>query len=355
MGYRKEFLFFKWGILVLGTAILLQVTGCGKEAEKTAHEAAADASTETLIAAADASTETLIASSVSESKEQDEPGPDVMKANAEQEPGVTGENAEPGPDVAEENAEQEPETPGNPGSSYGLGSAPFLKGKNILVSMFVTTPESSFTYEEKLTALDKLESAVSYIEAQAAEYNADVELLYDWTEHDDLCAEAATDFVINESSDYIAPLDEEIAKWFLELISYEDLIHKYDAQGIATCVFVNNPGISYAIVYDGTDNEKESIILFTGNYYQNGEEESAATYAHEILHVFGAHDLYEGGEFTKEVTDYLAQKYPQEIMTDVSEDDKYVITRDISPVTAYHLGWLAYTEEIDRFPQLCRE
>lgn len=354
MAYRKEFQFFKWRILVLGTVILLQVTGCGKKTENILQEAG-----------------TPIASAASESEAQDVTAENsVMQDETEQNAAKQDENEQntSKQDVTEQNKtvlsaaaalteapEWEPETPGNPRSSYGLGSAPFLKGKNVLISMFVTTPESSFTHEERLTTLDKLESAVSYIEAQAAEYNTEVELLYDWREYGDLCVEAATDFVINESSDYIEPLDEEIAKWFSALISYEDLINKYDAQGIATCVFVNNPGISYAIVYDGTDNEKESIILFTGNYYQKGEEESAATYAHEILHVFGAHDLYEGAEFTKEVTDYLEQKYPGEIMTDVSENDKYVITRGISPVTAYHLGWLTYTEEIDRFPQLSRD
>lgn len=326
------------------TVILMQVTGCGKEAENILQEAG-----------------TPIASAASESEAQDVTAENsVMQDETEQNAAKQDETEQnaavlPAAGSSAEAPEWEPETPGNPRSSYGLGSAPFLKGKNVLISMFVTTPESSFTHEERLTTLDKLESAVSYIEAQAAEYNTEVELLYDWREYGDLCAEAATDFVINESSDYIEPLDEEIAKWFSALISYEDLINKYDAQGIATCVFVNNPGISYAIVYDGTDNEKESIILFAGNYYQKGEEESAATYAHEILHVFGAHDLYEGAEFTKEVTDYLEQKYPGEIMTDVSENDKYVITRGISPVTAYHLGWLTYTEEIDRFPQLSRD
>lgn len=345
MAYRKKIQFFKWRILVLGTVILLQAAGCGKEAENISNEAPPDAPTETMIVL-----------EVSESEKQDEPEQDMTEQNAVKQDGAgQSETVLPAAAPATEVPEWEQETLGNPRSSYGLGSASFLKGKNILISMFVTTPESSFTHEERLAALDKLESAVSYIEAQAAEYNMEVELLYDWTEYDDLCVEAATDFVINESSDYMEPLDEEIAKWFSTLISYEDLMKKYDAQGIATCVFVNNPGISYAIVYDGTDNEKESIILFTGDYYQKGTEESAATYAHEILHVFGAHDLYEGAEFTKEVTDFLAQRYPQEIMTDVSESNKYVITRGISPVTAYHLGWLTYTEEIDQFPQLSRD
>lgn len=243
---------------------------------------------------------------------------------------------------------------GNPRSSYGLGSAAFLKGRNILVSLFVTTPESGWTDREQEAVLQKIGVAVDYIEGQAKQYAVSTELIYDWSSQHDLKVEAKTDFPINEDVDFVDRLDEEIAYWFEQKISYEKLLEAYDAEGIATCVFVNNAGISYAIVYDGTDNVKESLILFTGDYYNHGKEETAAAYAHEILHVFGAHDLYEDAEFTGEVTDYVADTYPNEIMLTVSGAGNGRITQIISPVTAYHLGWVSYTEEVDRFPQLNR-
>lgn len=243
---------------------------------------------------------------------------------------------------------------GNPRSSYGLGSAAFLKGRNILVSLFVTTPESSWTDQEQNEILQKLGIAVDYIEEQAGLYGVSTELMYDWSSQCDLKIEAETDFKISEDVDFVDRLDEEIALWFEEKISYEKLLEDYQADGIVTCVFVNNPGISYAIVFDGTDNEKESMILFSRDYYRNGQKENAAAYAHEILHVFGAHDLYEDAEFTKEVTDYVSDTYPNEIMFTVSDTEAGKITQIVSPVTAYHLGWISYAEEIDRFPQLNR-
>lgn len=244
---------------------------------------------------------------------------------------------------------------GSPRSSYGLGSAAFLKGRNLLVSLFVTTPESGWTKQEQEKSLQKLGSAADYIEEQAKQYGTSVDLIYDWSSQPNLKAEAETDFSISEDTDYVDRLDQEIAGWFEERISYERLLETYDAEGIVTCVFVNNPGISYAIVYDGTDNVKESMILFTGDYYHYGKEETAAAYAHEILHVFGAHDLYQEAEFTKEVTDYVADTYPNEIMLTVSDDGSGGITQMVSPITAYHLGWISDTEEIDRFPQLNRK
>lgn len=272
----------------------------------------------------------------------------------EKEPIETPEEKEEKEPVEMPEAIVEDEVLGEPRSSFGLGSAPFLKGKNILVSLFVTTPESGWTEEEKAKMLAKMEIAVDYIESRASEYGVDTSLIFDWSSESSLMAEADTDFLINEDVDFMDRLDEEIVCWFDEKISYEDLLNQYDAGGIATCIFINNPGISYAIVYDGTDNEQESIILFSGDYYKEGREETPAVYAHEILHVFGAHDLYEDAEFTREATDYIADVYPDELMYTVSGSGQKSIDKILSPITAYHLGWIDYTEELDLFPQLDR-
>ncbi len=243
---------------------------------------------------------------------------------------------------------------GEPRSSYGLGSAAYLKGRNVLLSLFVTTPESNFNEEEQLQMLCKIEKAVTYIERQAEGYDVPIEMLFDFTEYPDLKKEVETDLFINETVDFVDRLDEEIALWQEELLCYEEVKEHYGAEGIATMIFVNNPGISYAIVYDGTDSEKETMILFAEDYYRQGENESATAYAHEILHVFGAHDLYEEAEFTEEVTDYVALTYPKEIMYTVTQAGEQ-IEGVISPITAYHLGWIESAEEIGRFPQLMRE
>ncbi len=239
---------------------------------------------------------------------------------------------------------------GNPRSSYGLGSAGYLKGDNLLYSLFVDTPESSWTKEEKEKALTELLLATDYIEEQASAYHCETRLICDWKENADLCSDAVVDFAINDEEDFTDRLDEEIARWVEEKVDFEGLKESYRAKGIALLVFVNNPGTSYAIVFDGTDNPKESLILFG--------QEPPSVFAHEILHLFGAHDLYRDAEYTQEVTAYVSAAYPLEIMYTVADengvlrDDK--IANLVSPITAYHLGWIDYTEEIDLFPQLRR-
>lgn len=236
--------------------------------------------------------------------------------------------------------------------SFGIGSASVLKGKNILVSLFLTTPDNTFTEEEKETCLQRLKEAAIYIEETASDYCIETQFILDWSEENsqDLRMEKTVDFTISDDSDFMEALDKAFAQWTEEDLSYEKLLQEYGADGIATCMFVNAPGRSYAIVYDGKDNVRESLVMFVRN--DKGTEETAAVYAHEILHVFGAHDLYKGEEYSRAVTDYIAANYLDEIMRRVDGEGK--ISEQVSRITAYHLGWIDEIPETESFPELIR-
>ncbi len=253
--------------------------------------------------------------------------------------------------VREESSETpEPGELGNPRSSYKLGSANSLEGKNLIYSLFVDTPDAKWTDRDKKKALKNLEIAKEYIEAEAKSYHKKVDLVVDFEEYGDLTGGARINFSLKDGEDYEEALDEEIAGWLEDQIDYEALTKEYKAKGIAMIVFVNHKGSTYAICYDGVDDPQESLVMFAG--------EVPAVYAHEILHLFGAHDLYEDAEYTEEVCEYVKKAYPNEIMYTVKDEDGRLnsseIQNELSPITAYHLGWVNYIEEIDVFPQLKR-
>lgn len=253
--------------------------------------------------------------------------------------------------VSEEpSATPEPGELGNPRSSYKLGSAKSLEGKNLIYSLFVDTPDAKWTDRDKKKALKNLEIAKEYIETEAKSYHKKVDLVVDFEENEDLTGSARINFSLKDGEDYEEALDEEIAGWLDEQIDYEALCKEYKAKGIATIVFANHKGSTYAICYDGVDNPQESLVMFAG--------EVPAVYAHEILHLFGAHDLYEDAEYTEEVCEYVKKAYPDEIMYTVKDEEGRLnsseIQNELSPITAYHLGWVNYIEEIDVFPQLKR-
>lgn len=247
-------------------------------------------------------------------------------------------------------ATPEPGELGNPRSSYKLGSAKSLEGKNLIYSLFVDTPDAKWTDRDKKKALKNLEIAKDYIETEAKSYHKKVDLVVDFEENEDLTGSARINFSLKDGEDYEEALDEKIAGWLEDQIDYQALTKEYKAKGIATIVFVNHKGSTYAICYDGVDNPQESLVMFAG--------EVPAVYAHEILHLFGAHDLYEDAEYTEEVCEYVKKAYPDEIMYTVKDGkgrlNNSEIQNELSPITAYHLGWVNYIEEIDVFPQLKR-
>lgn len=235
-------------------------------------------------------------------------------------------------------------------NSYGLGSAKYLEGRTVFYSLFVDTPDKDWQQEERESALEELAIATDYLTEAALDYQREVEFVYDWQEHPNLTGNVAVDFSILDYDAFEGVLKEEINRWVEEQVDYEDCMQQYGAEGMAMLIFVNNPGISYSLVFDGMDNPKETIILFA--------KEQPAVYAHEILHVFGAHDLYDGEEYSAGVTSYVKQHYPLEIMYTVRDGQgrarQNEIVNVISPITAYQLGWLEDIPELEQFPQLAR-
>ena len=106
---------------------------------------------------------------------------------------------------------------------------------------------------------------------------------------------------------------------------------------------------SYAKVYSCHDLDTYSEVCFVF-------DDSPSTCAHEILHLFGAEDLYNGltyHEIGGEVVAYVRRTFPGDIMLDDRSIDRPdSIPFEISRLTAYNLGWLDDVPELELFPTL---
>ncbi len=235
---------------------------------------------------------------------------------------------------------------GEPLSSYNMGSAGNLEGRNLIISVFVDTMYCRWSEEERETSLKRLDASCKYLEEGAEESEIGLEMVYDWRECPDLRYDTRVFFPVNDSDDTTNKIGNCVAFWSEYKTNYEKLLKRYGADGIFICVHFLEEGRSYAICYDGLDIPEESLILYSNS--------NAATCAHEMLHLFGAHDFYRGAEYTDECVDYLMEQYPDEIMLDTQEKQFYNITKKISPVTAYHIGWTDRIPDTDEYPQLKR-
>ena len=103
----------------------------------------------------------------------------------------------------------------------------------------------------------------------------------------------------------------------------------------------NKTGLSYA--QSDQDNDGETMMEYSvlASYTQNGHPVQAGTYAHEIMHLFGAQDIYEkernGVTYNTGRSQMMAEWMPTELML-----DNWYSIYDLAlcDFTAFCVGWL---------------
>lgn len=112
---------------------------------------------------------------------------------------------------------------------------------------------------------------------------------------------------------------------------------EYGFNNCLVLVVADKTGVSYAIGYrNDYDKEKyylEGAVLFTQD--PDGGGLIPASIAHEMCHVFGAEDLYETFQQTKENEQLARKLYPDDIMLRISYDINELI---IDEMTAWFVG-----------------
>ena len=247
------------------------------------------------------------------------------------------------------------------------GSVRLLKEPTVLVSVYLNDAAtgSIWTQEARAETQRCLAMAVEWIEAQAAGHGARTELYYD-----DGSAGSPLQCTYAVQSRLRGGVDSEESAAFLDemdalcaTLDTAELRAQYGTDNIGFLLFLPVCGTSFTMAHyadDGFDFYHEYCCLYRYDAYaEQIEPESPATYAHEILHLFGAPDLYEGSAdpyVDGELTAYVEQTYPDEIMLSTYDPDGEnvytAIEKTLSPLTAYCLGLVNSCPELPLFPQL---
>lgn len=247
------------------------------------------------------------------------------------------------------------------------GSASYIWEPTVVVSIFIDEEEDLWTQEEKDHILDVCNIAYPYLENTLAEdYDTDCKLIYDWKEDPDLCY----DVRIYESISPLVGGKEEshindLAREWVRRVPYKDLMTKYDTTSIAFLYLIPHEGCSYSEMHcleDKTKNWNEGSIMYLQDVFSDDlDYETPTVYAHELLHLFGAEDLYKNADiFSPETYDTLKNLCPDDIMLKQFEMINGVYTTypdevhgEISPVTAYLLG-IGDESVVEEVPELIR-
>ncbi len=254
-------------------------------------------------------------------------------------------------------------------SEFPLGTGAELDGTIVIMSIAANDANTSWDFDsqEDMATLSEMSHrfylGLEWIKEQGQKYGKNINFVYDWDQDQDLfyTAQLSADY-----GDCEAHRDDQ--KVFIEenLSAYADkLIDRYNADGIVFLYYLNMPSdtnfICFANAFQGTelgmDYPIETMMISKWVY---GAEQGPDTYAHELLHVFGAPDLYsvdmDGSNhgITQEFVDYCDQNYKNEIMVTSYDADNMTIPTDhvgsyLSDITAYFIGWIDSCEDCTEY------
>lgn len=234
------------------------------------------------------------------------------------------------------------------------GSAGHLSGRVVVVTVLVSDQSSQWTSNTREKVRQKMKIACSYIEDNAENYGQNLEIFYDNGRREGLVYETYYDGEIKDYYDLVSGQADEYLDTILEVVfsqvDEEEIMKSYNADSIAFVGVVNKSGCSYAYPYSSEYavryyNECACVFYSDETF---AEEEPPAVYAHEILHLFGARDLYESSntqqnDFVSDQYRYIESNYSNEIMYTTYDENGYAvherITNELSSITAYYLGW----------------
>ncbi len=244
------------------------------------------------------------------------------------------------------------------------GSAGNIAGTTIIVSLFADDTESNWNNTEDVEKIFNVNNyliiAGDYLESVVASYGKSANFITDFNTNADLKYSITFDKKITDQ-DYIdnGASDEVVWNYINENIDEDALKQKYNADNIVYMVFVDSTESNTAITctrnwYEGMESDDEIVYLFNiDSQCLNGP----AVYAHEILHTFGAPDLYVEDSLyniTGDFLNYVNENMSNDLMLTCSDritgDYLYdSINNEVGEVTAYFIGLVDSSQIADEW------
>lgn len=236
------------------------------------------------------------------------------------------------------------------------GNAHDINGKTVFVSIFANDTETSWDYEKEdevrtmYQTLSYLQIAADWLKQQIDSYGGNAEFVLDWETNQDLFygANFYQQMIREDSTCY------NDQKYFIEkYIDSDSIMEKYNADNILYLFFFNssfsnqaNSCASPPVSIYGEKYSTEFINIFVR--FDDTHIASPSVYAHEILHAFGAHDLYYANNaISEEYVNYCIETNSNDIMYTVSDDE--VIINELSELDAYYIGLVDSSEDVTKW------
>ncbi len=229
-------------------------------------------------------------------------------------------------------------------AAMGAGSASALDGNFLIINVFINDRVSEWNDADVAEVFARLGGACEFIESMADFYGV----------KPDITPTGKSDSLYLNTTEKL-PTDINDFVW-MDLI-FSDTVygslegyaeHYFDLEKYDNwCVMfhLNKKGRSYAIPCDKANSDWERYTAERCAIFHSDDDgyiyyDSAGVYAHELLHLFGADDLYT--PYVTAAENALLENYfPNDIMRAIPLDTALA---SVSPYTAFRLGWVNHID-----------
>lgn len=237
-----------------------------------------------------------------------------------------------------------------------LGSAGKLSDTTLIISIFADDigtkwdSNSKIDNETKDLMYENLSTAITWIKAKCRTYGVEANFVYDWKSCPDLCFKfnfTDINMVRSDGGGY------NMQRSFIdEHIDSEELKQKYNAQNIIYILYFNTDKTNTINSWSLSDLQQCSVELI--NVFVRDDIESSyyfmspSGFAHEILHCFGAYDLYYASEtIPQPFVEYCNNIKSDDIMYTVSTEKE--IFQKLSELDAYYIGLINTCPQVEEW------
>lgn len=239
------------------------------------------------------------------------------------------------------------------------GSAQFLEGDVMLIDVEVTAENKSLSNADRDYVLNAETIACDYLEHKATENDKNLNLIHAESYDSDLWLNWDYDGALNDFRLDGSGYTNALQSFIDNDVELESLMEEYETSSYAFLIHVPISDCCYTCPDDWGYNEY-CILPITAD--DLNAHDPPSVYAHEILHLFGALDMYDVADYygvTQEVLDYDYEQCPDDIMRVCYNDNgscNYdAITQDLSEITLYAIGWDDGENILKYFPSIARE
>lgn len=247
----------------------------------------------------------------------------------------------------------EPKNP-LPAQKIGVhGTAENINGTTLIVSIFAGDSGTHWDWsrradsEKREKMLKNLNTATEWLSAQCRSYGASAKFICDWRAHPELYYETVfnSEMVRADGGEYLRQ------RGYIEKnINRSELLERFGADNIVFIYFFNTADSNTVKPWSVSTQSGKicRVELINAFVHWGGIDIPPATLAHEIMHCFGAKDLYYASDaIPADYVKHCGQTTPNDIMYSINSQD--TISGFVSEVDAYYMGLVKNCREVSQW------